>query len=176
MLNNNNHDNDFLQKSWNKHGEDYFLFEVLELVSVDNILVREQFFLDKIDWGNRNESYNLCVTAGNMLGFKHSDKTKLKMSNSKLNNKNSLGNKHTDDTKYKMSLSHTNLNHSSDTIVKLIKVSKKDNIISKKVVSRISSDIKDELILKYKTGLYSTRKLSDIYGISKSTIWNIVRT
>jgi hypothetical protein len=110
-----------------------------------------------------------------MLGFKHTEESKNKMSNSRINNKNSLGFKHTEETKNKMSNSHFGLKHDDKTINLLINNGKKNNLKSIKYKSKISDDIRTELIDKYSSGSYSTRKLSDLYNISKSTIWNIVR-
>ena len=174
-LKQNKHDNNFLQKSWNKHGEESFLFEVIEYVlDLNKLLEREQFYLDLITY-DKKMSYNLCKTAGNMLGFKHSDETKNKMSKSRIGNKNSLGNKHTDETKNKMSNSHIGLKHEEKTIILMINKSKKDILKSIKYKTKISNEIRTELLDKYSSGSYSTRKLSELYGISKSTIWNIVR-
>jgi group I intron endonuclease len=174
-LKQNKHDNNFLQKSWNKHGEESFLFEVIEYVlDLNKLLEREQFYLDLITY-DKKMSYNLCKTAGNMLGFKHSDETKNKMSKSRIGNKNSLGNKHTDETKNKMSNSHIGLKHEEKTKILMINKSKKDILKSIKYKTKISNEIRTELLNKYSSGSYSTRKLSELYGISKSTIWNIVR-
>lgn len=174
-LKQNKHDNDFLQKSWNKHGEESFLFEIIEYVlDLNKLLEREQSYLDLITY-DKKMSYNLCKTAGNMLGFKHSDETKKKMSNSRIGNKNSLGFEHNDETKKKMSNSHFGLKHDDKTIILMINKSKKDNLKSVKYKTKISDEIKTELLDKYSSGSYSTRKLSELYGISKSTIWNIVR-
>ena len=40
-LRNNYHENDYLQKSWNKYGEDNFVFEILEEIS-DKSKVKEK--------------------------------------------------------------------------------------------------------------------------------------
>jgi group I intron endonuclease len=174
-LKQNKHDNNFLQKSWNKHGEESFLFEIIEyVVDLSKLLEREQHYLDLIAH-DKKISYNLCKTAGNMLGFKHTEESKNKMSNSRIGNKNSLGFKHIEETKNKMSNSHFGLKHDEKTINLLINKSKKNNLKSIKYKSKISDDIRTELIDKYSSGSYSTRKLSDLYNISKSTIWNIVR-
>jgi transposase len=57
----------------------------------------------------------------------------------------------------------------------MINKSKKDILKSIKYKTKISNEIRTELLNKYSSGSYSTRKLSELYGISKSTIWNIVR-
>lgn len=60
------HHSRYLQRSWNKYGEDNFTFIVLEKVdNKDNLLVREQWWLD-----NSNCEYNWCKIAGSSLGVK----------------------------------------------------------------------------------------------------------
>ena len=54
-LRNNAHKNAYLQHSFNKHGEDNFIFEILEVCSKDKCLEREQHYLDNtIDLYNIN--------------------------------------------------------------------------------------------------------------------------
>jgi len=78
-LNLNKHNNHHLQYAWNKYGKNYFVFEIIELIDNKNILVeREQFYIDS--W---NPQYNIAPTAGNMLGFTHSEESKKKMSESR---------------------------------------------------------------------------------------------
>lgn len=80
-LRKNCHDNDRLQKSWNKHGEQNFIFEILEQIDYPRwypeyrksreILDIEQWY---IDW--LKPEHNICQIAGNIMGFKHSDQQK----------------------------------------------------------------------------------------------------
>lgn len=175
-LRKNNHDNNYLQKSWDKYGESSFKFEIIEIVDdVNNLITREQFYLDQLKPYDKTITYNICVTAGNMFGFKHSDETKTNFSKMRIGNTYSLGHKHTDETKNKMSESHFGKTHDLDTIKKLIIKSKKNNLTSKKNKTTCPNNIKLEIIEKYKTGEFSTRELAKIYSISKSSIWNIVR-
>ncbi len=48
-LNKNNHGNDHLQKSWNKYTKYSFLFAPIEIVEVEKLEEREQYYLDNID-------------------------------------------------------------------------------------------------------------------------------
>ena len=48
----------------------------------------EQYFLDLL-----KPEYNILLTAGSPLGYKHNDETKAKMSASKIGNKNATGGK-----------------------------------------------------------------------------------
>ncbi len=67
-----------LQNAWNKHGEDCFLFEVVELVPEKARLIEhEQMYLDLL-----SPQYNICKKAGSALGVKHSPETRKKMSDS----------------------------------------------------------------------------------------------
>lgn len=46
-LTNKKHHNIILQRAWNKYGEYNFIFEIVEETDLVNILIREQYFLDK---------------------------------------------------------------------------------------------------------------------------------
>lgn len=81
QLRNNRHKNVILQNSWNKHGEDAFVFEVIE----DNIdlhfyKAHEQFAIWRYDSCNRSKGYNLQEQVGTGLGLKHTEETKARMS------------------------------------------------------------------------------------------------
>lgn len=75
----NQHHSIYLQRSWNKYGKDKFIFEIVEYVEDKTKLIeREQRWLDFF-----NPEYNTCPTAGNSLGYKHTDKSKKIMSDKK---------------------------------------------------------------------------------------------
>jgi group I intron endonuclease len=70
-----------LQRSWNKHGESAFAFEVLELVpnKLDLISI-EQHHLNRTQSFDPKFGYNVSPTAGSSLGTKASDETRRKQS------------------------------------------------------------------------------------------------
>lgn len=112
-LHNGTHANKNLQAEWNLYGEQGFFYDLLEEVeNVGALLVREQLYLDS--FFNKNlDLYNICKLAGNTIGFKFSDKTKMHWSNRRKNtylgDKNPMhGKKHTAETKRKMSINHQN--------------------------------------------------------------------
>ena len=136
LLRQNKHDNDFLQKSWNKHGEDSFVFEVLEFVEeASELIIREQYYLDMIKPFNKDTTYNICENAGNMLGFKHSVESKKNMSKvqlrryedpkerAKCNVFKNLTEKEREVYIKKLSESHKGIKHSSETKIKMIELS-----------------------------------------------------
>lgn len=68
ILKENKHHCKYLQRAWNKYGEDLFVFEVVEVFNYDikeDILIKEQFYID-----NLKSKYNCCKTAGSQLGSK----------------------------------------------------------------------------------------------------------
>lgn len=77
-LNRGSHHSEKLQRAWDKHGKDSFVFSVLEIVEdARNILVCEQKYLDTLVGV---ESYNICLVAGSVLGRVHKESTKQKIS------------------------------------------------------------------------------------------------
>lgn len=54
------HHNMLLQRAWNKYGEDSFEFKVIEVCSSEELAVREQFWLDKLEVYNSHKGYNLA--------------------------------------------------------------------------------------------------------------------
>lgn len=95
------HHSKSFENAWHKYGEDNFEFIILEYVEItENLLNREQFYLDKLQPWKRNIGYNLCPNAGSMLGYKHSDETKRKQSENMKGINNPFYNQtHTEETK-----------------------------------------------------------------------------
>lgn len=99
LLNRNKHFNIHLQRSWNKHGPEGFLFKVLEICHPEKQIEREQFHLDKYE--AYTKGYNRCPIAGRPpCGIEISDETRSKMS------KTHTGMKHTEESKRKISEAH----------------------------------------------------------------------
>lgn len=74
VLKRNESCNFYLQKDWNKYKEDSFNFGVLERVSEDRLVEREEIWILKLKSCKRSFGYNVSV------GVKHSEKTKRKIS------------------------------------------------------------------------------------------------
>lgn len=69
------HHSPYLQRSWDKYGEDAFLFSVVELCDLTLLIEREQFY-----FGVMKPDYNVLKTAGSRLGSKQSPETRAKIS------------------------------------------------------------------------------------------------
>lgn len=82
------HWNRYLQSAWVKHGAENFVFEVLLVCSVENLLFYEQRAIDAY----RNTSvgiYNIALVAGSVRGYRHLPETKVVMRYKKLGTKQS---------------------------------------------------------------------------------------
>lgn len=74
LLETNKHDNKFLQNSFNKYKREAFAYEIVELCSKENLLIREQFYIDSI-FDNGIMCYNLNPKSNNTAGRKLSEET-----------------------------------------------------------------------------------------------------
>lgn len=79
-LKNNKHHNDYLQKAWNKYGQNDFIFYVLEYCEIARLDEREIHYINLYDTLNRDNGYNL--TSGGQFKKQYSDDTRNKLSNS----------------------------------------------------------------------------------------------
>jgi predicted GIY-YIG superfamily endonuclease len=78
-LRGNYHENRYLQSAWNKYGEKAFKFIKLEYCTIDQLKEREQHHID-IYWA-KGVCYNLAKDVRSpMRGLKHTEETKLRMS------------------------------------------------------------------------------------------------
>src|SRR6266567_5214805 len=66
------HRNTYLQRTWNKYGEDYFSFTLLEECQPFALIEREQYWLDFTRCADSTVGFNHAPTAQSQLGFKHS--------------------------------------------------------------------------------------------------------
>jgi|SRR5579859_472103 len=94
------HHNILLQRAWDKYGEDNFIFFRIEIT--DNLLEREQFWMDRFTSYNSDCGYNIYPKAGSLANVKLSDEHKAKILVS------GKGRKCSEETKHKMSKAHLN--------------------------------------------------------------------
>lgn len=82
MLRANKHDNEYLQKSFNKHGENSFIFDVVELCSIEKLIEKENFYINKLSSNNLKLGYNLAT----VNEFRRNNfNNEVKVKNSKIN-------------------------------------------------------------------------------------------
>ena len=73
-LRKNEHHSEYLQKSWNKYGEDSFIFIILECCDPKDCISREQYYMNTL-----LPEYNICPTAGSVLGAKFNSSEEVKI-------------------------------------------------------------------------------------------------
>lgn len=111
LLNENKHDNDYLQKAWNKYGENNFNFYILELCDECDLSSNESKYIKLYDTINREFGYNL--QSGGNINYRLSDETKHKISEAligKMAGENNpiYGKPRSEETKEKISKANTN--------------------------------------------------------------------
>lgn len=76
--------NPHLQYAYNMYGESAFVFEILEIVSDENMLIKtEQKWFDNINPCDENIGYNILNEATDVKRVPMSEETKIKISNSR---------------------------------------------------------------------------------------------
>ncbi len=96
-----------INKALLKYGYSNFKLEILEYITADKVFEREQYFLDLL-----KPTYNMLKYAGTLLGYKHSEASKLSMSVNRKGKNNPMwgkssafkGKTHSDETKAKIKL------------------------------------------------------------------------
>ena len=75
-----NHINPKLQNAWNKYGESYFTFSIVEIVEDKTKLTYyEQIWIDILFQSlDKEDVYNIAITANSQLGHKWTDEQKHK--------------------------------------------------------------------------------------------------
>jgi len=73
------HDNKHLQSAFNAYGEYQFAIYMVEDCSKDEVLKREQFWMDKYEAIDRSLGYNSCPVAGSRLGSKLSNEQRINL-------------------------------------------------------------------------------------------------
>lgn len=76
MLRRGEHHSIHLQRSWAKHGESAFRFDVIEECAPENLTTLEQKWIDHY---GRPRLYNMRLKAESQLGYRHREETKAKM-------------------------------------------------------------------------------------------------
>lgn len=74
-LDNGQHRNVHLQRSWDKYGSFVFEFLVVEETLIEDLITREQHYIDTLNVCDINIGFNIAPTAGSSLGIKRTEYT-----------------------------------------------------------------------------------------------------
>jgi len=106
-----NHINSYLQNAWNKYGELFFEFKIIENVkNEEELLKKEQVYMDSFKSCNRFIGYNIneYASGGGLKGENHPNYGKSMSEEQKEKIRNTLmGHEVSSETKYKMSKGRT---------------------------------------------------------------------
>lgn len=116
QLSNNKHHSKKLQNSYNKHGCDKFLFETILFCKTEDLIFYEQRSINTFN--SFKYGYNSSPTAGNILGYKHTEESKQKIA---LANSKRI---HTIESRKKRSIAITGTILSKETKEKISKANK----------------------------------------------------
>jgi group I intron endonuclease len=152
-LNNNIHENQYLQQAWNKYGENNFEFSIIEEVQDFNRIEKEIFYLNEKRSYERHIGYNFDKNPTDKSG----------------KNNPFYGKKHTQEVKDKIK---TIANNRSEELKK--KMGEK-NIGEKHPQSKLNWDKVRQIREIYKQGGYTQRELAFKYNISYGTISAILK-
>jgi len=186
VLNKNKHDNEYLQRAWNKHGSINFIFSVVEICSEVDLLSRELYFMQKYKSFLRKFGFNLV---NNPIRKTHSEETKLKLSKKRIGCLNPFyGKEHSKEAKEKISRFSCGKNnpfygrkHTSESKEKISKSSKSRThpLSSREKVSRNNPRRKftDSQITKIrhlcKQGNFTQATIANLYNTDSGTISRI---
>ena len=163
-LRGNYHVNPHLQNAWNKHGRESFEFSVVYETDEHDMIAHEQWCIDVM-----LPEFNIAKNAtAPMLGRKHSDETKAKMSEL------ATGKHPTDETRKKISKSRMGQKPSDETRKKLSKARKGKLIGEKNPASKLTSG--QVRYIRYLRDAFNApyKELAEYFGVSQQAIGKIV--
>jgi group I intron endonuclease len=132
QLNRGVHDNNHLQRAWDKYGEKSFKVELIKECNDEELLYEEQKYLDKIGVGENPNCYNIAKSAfAPTLGRELSNETKRKIGNA------NKGKMHTEETKAILSKKHTGKTLSKEHRHKM-SISRTGRVCTKETRNKIS--------------------------------------
>ncbi len=160
-LNQNNHDNYYLQLAWNKYGEENFELIKIEFIEDKTKLIEsEQFWINYF-----KPEYNILKIAGSSLGYKHTNEARQKISESMKGIMSwNKGVKCSDETKKKISEAKKGKTgkHHSDEAKNKMSEAKKGKIFSNEHKKKLSEAQKGNTnLLGYKHTNETKRKMSE---------------
>lgn len=101
-LRRNDHENQYLQRAFNKYGEECFVWAALEHCPTDQLNERETYWIRFLS-ARSPHGFNLTYGGEGITGYKHTDEMRRSISERNKGNKHSLGFKHSEETKKRMS-------------------------------------------------------------------------
>ena len=168
------HDNSRLQRHFSKYGKDDLLFSVLLTCDKNELIEKEQFFIDSY-----KPYFNISPTAGNTLGYRHTSEMIKWFSKTRKGKKFSIEYKEKISrlrkgrtvsylTRIKISESHKGIKHTEE-VKKILSIKHKGKILSEQHRRKISEALKRRIITD------KTRKKLSVAGMGHPVSWETRR-
>jgi group I intron endonuclease len=114
-LNKGTHHSRHLQRAWDRHGADAFVFEILQAIENDaDLMMAEQFHINKTEAYRRSHGYNISLTADPLRGLHRSAEHRARIGASL------RGRKHTAESKENMAAGRRGKRNSPEAIAKML--------------------------------------------------------
>ena len=167
-LKRNLHCNSYLQRAWNKHGENNFKFEIIEITNPDFLMERELYWFEKTNCCNPKYGFNIAINPTNgVCGRKHGEKSKLKIREAR---------KHqifTYKDRLKMSIASKGKNKSETHKENIKSAHRVLHIGSKNVNSKLNEWIVRIINQLLKQEILSQKEIARIFNINRTIISKI---
>ena len=162
-LKRNVHDNQHLQNSYNKYGKENFVFEILEYVEDEGLLLdREDYWIAFYDTTNPEKGYNIRIKASSNKGYKQSDEAKRKIGDSH------RGQIITKEQRETLRIKNTGKKSSEETKKKISDAGYGENNPRAKLTEKEVREIKIMVLIEPNVEI-----IAAIFNISTGTIYNI---
>jgi group I intron endonuclease len=167
----------YLENAWQKYGENFFHFRVIEECRLDKLNEREQYYINLL---GKDNLFNIGLVAeAPKRGVKLSEETKNKLSilNSGKNNPN-YGKKLSKETRKKISESRIGKKNwqFGKPIEEKTKQKIRDSLKGEKChLAKLNWNIVRMLRQEYKQGCISCIELAKKYNLNKYTVWDIIK-
>lgn len=177
------HYNLHLQCSWDKYGENYFIFTIIEECEFDILNIREEYWIEELKAWDKEYGYNKDRYVNGRKIVSDVTKEKIRLSR--------IGTKLSEEHKERIRQAHLGMKRSKDTGYKIGKAlrGKSKSEKAKQNMSRNHADFSGEncgnakltwekvaqIREKYSANNYSSRVLAREYGVGKTTILSIIK-
>ena len=170
LLRNGKHDNQHLQNAWNKYGIDAFEFIIVEECSVEELDVKEIYWIKH--YKDLGLSYNILDGGDgfNNLGTHLSEDTKRKIGEK--NRINGLGRKASEETRRKMSEAHKGYKPTPEAIAKTASASRIAMQANPPLAKLTPDDVRQIRVLN-DNGVKS-KDIAERFGVSYQCIRDII--
>lgn len=161
-LNSNNHDNLYLQRSWNKYGSHCFEFSVIEVLKNESIDEKEIYWISF--YRNNGECYNI-QNGGQPIALHQYIKPETRKYVGELNRKRMIGSKLSEKTKLKMSQTRRGkyIKRTADVLDINRAREIKERLIKGESLSSIGRDCVLGVDYRIVNNIYSTNSWSHVY-------------